>query len=186
MHTHDGMVPARDRTSAQTSQLFDADLATVGAVRRPASVERLSVLQAAANRSLPVRQLKVIQSRANQVAPGHGVAQRAALPGGHGVVQAVPIGGIEVTFSPGYTSWVQDDNRWHINWRLGESNVYHVTDEDTNPKTHYFFVLSSSEISDAVAPKDMKGKKGSSKKFSALPGSVAAFVRTNIDALMPQ
>jgi len=100
-----------------------------------------------------------------------------------GVVQAQEIGGKEVDISNGYTSWQQDDTKWHINWRLGEKDVYHVTNESVNPKVHYFFTLDAGLINDATAPKGMKGRKGTSKKFSALPDNVKSFIEANIQEL---
>lgn len=93
------------------------------------------------------------------------------------------VDGVIVDISPGYASW-EMNGKWHINWKLGEGNVYHVTDEDKNPKIHYFFTLDAGDISDAVAPKRMKGKKGTSKKFSALPQDVQKFIVKNISDLI--
>jgi len=105
-----------------------------------------------------------------------------------GVIQAATVvGGIGVTFTPGYASWTQDGGNWHINWKLGQSvrgeEVYHVTQEGS-PKNHYFFTLSAGEISDATAPKGFAGKGKTKHKFSALPTAVEQYVRTNISNLM--
>ncbi len=102
------------------------------------------------------------------------------------VIQPKMVGAYDVTFTPGYASWEQDDVSWHINWSLGEEGVYHVTDESTNPKTHYFFTLSAGVIKDAVAPKGMKGRKGTSKKFSALPRAVKDYISANIGNLQSE
>lgn len=95
------------------------------------------------------------------------------------------VGGIEVTYTPGYSSWEQDGARWHINWTLGESkggtSMYHVTYEDSNPKKHYFFTKKYSEIEDALPPKGSKGR--SDYKFSALPKDIQQFVINNYSEL---
>jgi hypothetical protein len=93
------------------------------------------------------------------------------------------VAGTEVTFTPGYAQWDQDGDSWHINWRLGEADVYHVTKE-SEKKIHYFFTIEAGDVSDATAPKSMKGRKGTSKKFSALPRSVQDFITANVSDLM--
>lgn len=115
---------------------------------------------------------------------------RTSLPLGHTgglpVLQPKQVGDFEVTFTRGYASWKQGTKNWHINWALGEDNVYHVTDESVNPKVHYFFTLNAGKISDAVAPKGMKGRKGTSKKFSALPSDVNTFITNHIGDLQTE
>jgi Domain of unknown function (DUF4157) len=89
----------------------------------------------------------------------------------------------KVTFTAGYATWDQLGSRWHVNWSLGEGRVYHVTKE-TPPRVHYFFRYDGGTIEDAVAPKSMKGLPGSSKKFSALPLAIRAYVSKNYDELL--
>jgi hypothetical protein len=93
------------------------------------------------------------------------------------------VGGFMVSFSPGYAQWTQAGQTYHINWQLGEGSIYHVTLEE-RLKVHYFFKLDAGRISDAVAPKGMKGQAGTSKKFSALPAAVQKYVTENITNLM--
>jgi hypothetical protein len=100
------------------------------------------------------------------------------------VIQALMVGGIDVTYTPGYASWTQDSKGWHINWTLGEKDVYHVTDESVNPKKHYYFTYDGGVFEDAVAPKGMKGRKGSSAKFSKLPSAVKTYIEGNYAAIL--
>ncbi len=93
------------------------------------------------------------------------------------------VGGFTVSFSPGYAQWTQGGQTYHINWRLGEGSIYHVTLE-ARQKIHYFFKLNAGQITDAVAPKGMKGQSGTSKKFSALPPVVQTYIEQNVGQLM--
>ena len=83
-----------------------------------------------------------------------------------------------------YGTWDMGDGTWHINTRLGGTKkgkqVYHITREDVNPKAHYFFTLEAGEIKDSSPGSKQKG----SKKFSALPQDVQAFVRAKIRDLL--
>ncbi|EDX83149.1 hypothetical protein S7335_327 [Synechococcus sp. PCC 7335] len=112
-------------------------------------------------------------------------AQETYLKNQQNVIQRIKkdVDGTTVDLTRGYTSW-ERDGKWHINWALGEGDVYHVTSEDYNPKKHYFFTWRAGVIEDAVAPKDMKGRKGTSNKFSALPSAVQSFIRNNISELV--
>lgn len=99
-------------------------------------------------------------------------------------MKSMLIGGTDVTLSGGYATWDHGATRYHLNWRLGENDVYHVTDEWAKPKVHYYFRHNNGQFTDAVAPKNMKGMGGSSAKFSALPAAVKNYITTNYDTLL--